>query len=155
MCELGIAADPGEVRSSAHFSDGVIGRRTPSAVAGVGGRDRWHGTAGRRPDPHDAAPPAPGAGVARILPGLGIFVVFAALFTPSGSQLLLGGGGFAVAALPLLWMGKLPADLPHFNDPNIYRHRDYDRIYRRGLIAGFGLVALEIAWIVCFAIFAG
>jgi hypothetical protein len=82
----------------------------------------------------------------RILPVLGMFVAFAAFAAPSGSQLVLGGVGFAIAALPLLWMGKLPADLPATRDPAIYGHPEYRQITRRGYIAGVALVILEIAW---------
>lgn len=61
---------------------------------------------------------------------------------------MLGGVGFAVAALPLFWMGQLPADIPLAGEPGLERHPDYRRIVRRGRIAGLALVFLEIAWIV-------
>lgn len=67
---------------------------------------------------------------------------------------MLGGGGFAVAALPLLWMGKLPADMPLAGESGLGRHPDYRRIVRRGRIAAVALVVLEIAWIAaCVALF--
>ncbi|MET3423055.1 hypothetical protein BJ973_002267 [Actinoplanes tereljensis] len=84
----------------------------------------------------------------RVLPALGSFLVFAGIAGPSSGQLLLGGGGFAVGALPLFWMGRLPADLPAAGDPGRGRHPDYRRIARRGRIAGAALVVLELAWIV-------
>jgi hypothetical protein len=87
----------------------------------------------------------------RVLPALGLFVVFAGIAGPSSGQLVLGGGGFAVAALPLFWMGKLPADMPSSRDRSIGRHPDYLRIVRRGRIAGVALVILEIAWIATLA----
>jgi hypothetical protein len=82
------------------------------------------------------------------MPALGFFLVFAGIAGPSSGQLVLGGGGFAVAALPLFWMGKLPADMPLAGEPGLGRHPDYRRIARRGRIAGLALVVLEIAWIV-------
>src|SRR4051812_11404552 len=84
----------------------------------------------------------------RVLPGLGFFLVFAGIAGPSSGQLVVGGGGLAVAALPLFWMGKLPADMPLAGEPGLGRHPDYRRIRRRGRIAGVALVLLEIAWIV-------
>jgi hypothetical protein len=87
----------------------------------------------------------------RVLPGLGIFLVFAAIAGPSSGQLVLGGGIFAVGALPLFWMGKLPADMPSSRNRSIGRHPDYLRVARRGRIAGFAIVVLEIAWAVTWA----
>lgn len=90
----------------------------------------------------------------RVLPPLGMFLVFAGIAGPSAGQLMFGGGGFAVAALPLFWMGKLPPDLPLAGEPGIGRHPEYRRIYRRGRIAGAAIVVLEIAWIAtCVALF--
>ncbi|GAA2583917.1 hypothetical protein GCM10010435_72140 [Winogradskya consettensis] len=70
---------------------------------------------------------------------------------PSFGQLVLGGGGFVVAALPLFWMGKLPADMPSSKDPGIDAHPDYARVARRGRIAGVAISILEIAWIIACA----
>lgn len=83
----------------------------------------------------------------RVLPALGFFLVLAGIAGPSSGQLVLGGGGFAVAALPLFWMGKLPADMPLAGESGLRLHPDYRRIARRGRIAGVALVVLEIAWI--------
>jgi hypothetical protein len=83
----------------------------------------------------------------RVLPALGLFLVLAGIAGPSSGQLVLGGGGFVVAALPLFWMGKLPADMPLAGESGVGRHPDYRRIARRGRIAGVALVVLEIAWI--------
>jgi hypothetical protein len=87
----------------------------------------------------------------RVLPAVGLLVVFAVSAGPSSGQLVLGGGMFAAAALPLFWMGKLPADMPSSRDPDIGRHPEYLRIARRGRIAGSALVILEIAWIATWA----
>jgi hypothetical protein len=84
----------------------------------------------------------------RVLPSLGFFLVFAGISGPSSGQLVLGGGGFAVGALPVFWMGKLPADLPLAGEPGRGRHPEYPRLVRRGRIAGLAFVVLEIAWIV-------
>jgi len=86
--------------------------------------------------------------VQRVLPGLGIFLVFAGVAGPSSGQLILGGGGFAILALPVFWMGRLPADMPLAGEPGLGRHPEYRRIRRRGWIAGVTAVVLEIAWIV-------
>jgi len=83
----------------------------------------------------------------RLLPALGLFVVYAATAGRSSGQLVLAGGGLAVAALPLFWMGKLPADMPSSRDRGVGRHPDYLRVARRGRIAGLAIVVLEIAWI--------
>ncbi|GAA2482284.1 hypothetical protein [Winogradskya humida] len=88
----------------------------------------------------------------RVLPALGIFLLFALTAGPSSGQLVLGGGGFAVAALPLFWMGKLPADMPSAKDPGIGSHPDHPRVARRGRIAGIAIVILEIAWITTYAV---
>ncbi|GAA2614576.1 hypothetical protein [Paractinoplanes durhamensis] len=80
-------------------------------------------------------------------PAVGLLVVVLAIGRRNSGQLLLGGGVLAVAALPLFWMGKLPADMPSSQDRSIGRHPEYLRVARRGRIAGVAIVVLEIAWI--------
>jgi hypothetical protein len=86
----------------------------------------------------------------RLLPAFGAFLVYSATVGRGPEQLVLAGGGLAVGALPLLWMGKLPADMPSARDRTIGRHPGYLRIARRGRIAGVAIVVLEIAWIATF-----
>ena len=95
----------------------------------------------------------------RVLPAVGLLLLFQVVAGSPAGQLVLGGGIFAAGALPLFWMGKLPvfwmdklpADLPSARDPSIGRHPGYLRVVRRGRIAGAALVILGIAWIATWA----
>jgi hypothetical protein len=42
----------------------------------------------------------------------------------------------AAAALPLLWMGALPQDMPSARDPACRQHPQYEAVARRGRVAG-------------------
>jgi hypothetical protein len=79
--------------------------------------------------------------------GIGLFVVFTALAGSPRSVLWFAGGGFLVAAVPLLWMGRLPADMPSAKDPAARSHPSYDAVARRGRIAGIAILLLEVLWI--------
>lgn len=79
--------------------------------------------------------------------GIGLFIVFTALAGSPRSVLWLAGGGFLVAAAPLLWMGRLPADMPSARDPAARAHPSYDVVARRGRIAGIAILLLEVLWI--------
>jgi hypothetical protein len=56
--------------------------------------------------------------------------------------------GFAVSSLSLLWMGKLPADMPSAQDPACRSHPQYAQVARRGRIVGVAIVVLTIALVV-------
>lgn len=53
--------------------------------------------------------------------------------------------GFAADALPLLWMGKVPADMPSAKNPECRHHPEYPRVARRGRIAGVVIVGVTIS----------
>jgi hypothetical protein len=86
---------------------------------------------------------------------IGIFFVVmligAGVRSADRPTLLLSGGGLAVAALPLPFIGRLPADVPSRRYPTIEEHPRYPQLYRRGIIAGLAVVVLEITWIVFWA----
>lgn len=56
--------------------------------------------------------------------------------------------GFTLCSLPLLWMGKLPADMPSAQGPAVRRHPQYAQVARRGRIAGVAMGVLTIAMVV-------
>ncbi|WP_329568472.1 hypothetical protein [Kitasatospora sp. NBC_01266] len=63
----------------------------------------------------------------------------------SKGSLWFGASIFTLAAIPLLWMGKLPADLPSAKDPAARRrHPQYRELERRGRIAGVGMILLIV-----------
>jgi hypothetical protein len=51
----------------------------------------------------------------------------------------------AVVALPLLWMGPLPQDMPSARDPACRHHPQYERVAHRGRIAGSIMVIAIVA----------
>jgi hypothetical protein len=53
----------------------------------------------------------------------------------------------AAVALPLLWMGPLPQDMPSARDPACRQHPQYEAVARRGRIAG-SIVVIAISAIV-------
>lgn len=55
--------------------------------------------------------------------------------------------GFTLCSLPVLWMGKLPSDMPHAQDPAVRQHPQYVQVARRGRIAGVAMVVLAIAMV--------
>jgi len=101
-------------------------------------------------------PPAlrTGEGGRSVVLGLGLFLVFAALGGSPRGMLWFAGGGFAAAAIPLLWMGRLPADMPSAKDPAIRAHPRYKEVARRGAIAGIGIAVLTVAWIIAAVVIA-
>lgn len=76
--------------------------------------------------------------------GAAVFVAATAVSRDSRGALWFGAIGFLVASFPLLWMGKLPADMPPASDPAVYRHPQYKEIARRGRIAGLAIVVLAV-----------
>jgi hypothetical protein len=53
--------------------------------------------------------------------------------------------GLGVCSLPLLGIGRLPADMPDARDPACRRHPQYDEVARRGRAAGIALCVLIVA----------
>lgn len=84
--------------------------------------------------------------------GLGLILIPAVL-RHDPATLWFVGAGCALVALPLLWMGRLPADMPSGRDPRSRAHPRYREVARRGRIAGIAIAASEIAWIVAFFVF--
>jgi hypothetical protein len=74
----------------------------------------------------------------------GLFILLTALTPNPRQNLWFGGVLLAVAALPLRWMGKLPEDMPSARDPSARLHPKYRQVARRGRIAGFAIVVLEV-----------
>lgn len=87
-----------------------------------------------------------GEGTASVVAGMAVFVLCGV--STSRAVLWLGAVGFAVAALPLLWMGRLPPDMPSAQDPASRLHPQYRKFARRGLIAGLAIAVLEVCVIV-------
>ncbi len=46
----------------------------------------------------------------------------------------------AFVALPLMWMGPLPQDMPSARDPACRQHPQYETVARRGRMAGYMMV---------------
>ena len=74
---------------------------------------------------------------------LGISLVVVLVFAGRANPVALwfAGGFFVIAALTLLPMGRLPPNMPLRGEP------EYQRIARRGRLAGALLVVGEVAWI--------
>jgi|EndMetStandDraft_7_1072992.scaffolds.fasta_scaffold115569_2 hypothetical protein len=89
-----------------------------------------------------------GRGVRSVAVGAAIFLVWAALSRSPREVLLVGSTGFFTSALPLLWMGPLPADMPSAKDPAVRQHPRYKEVQRRGKIAGFAIVFLSLGSII-------
>lgn len=77
-----------------------------------------------------------------------LFLAWAGTSREACLSLFMGGVGLFVAALPLAWMGRLPADMPSARDRAVRSHPRYREIARRGRIAGIGIVVLEILVII-------
>lgn len=92
------------------------------------------------------APAVRGLGGAFGLGGLLVLLLVGPAVRGDRASLWFGGGFFGVAGLALLLVGRLPTSAPPF-----YNHPRYPEMVRRGRLAGVALVALEVAWIVAFA----
>lgn len=98
-------------------------------------------------------PPALRRGEGTVSVAAGIAVFLAVGLCASRPVLWLGALGFAVAAVPLLWMGRLPRDMPSARDPASRQHPEYSQTARRGRVAGLAIVVLEVCVIVLSAIY--
>jgi hypothetical protein len=87
-----------------------------------------------------------GEGTVSVAVGIGLFLLIG--LAASRAVLWLGAVGFTVAALPLLWMGRLPPDMPSARDPASRQHPPYRQTARRGRFAGLAIVVLEVCVIV-------
>ena len=84
-----------------------------------------------------------GEGRQSVLVGLGLFLVILARSHSRGS-LLFTAILCGLAALPLLWMGRMPADMPSARDPAIKEHPQYRAVARRGRIAAVAMFGLLV-----------
>ena len=50
-----------------------------------------------------------------------------------------------LTVIPLFWLGRMPADMPLARDPAVRHHPQYREFRRRGIRAGFGIVAGVLA----------
>lgn len=92
-------------------------------------------------------------------PGWSVVLALLLFFAVAGFSnnyrtiLWFGGTGFFVLSFPLLWMGKLPADMPSARDPRVCQHPRYKEIVRRGRITGATMVILVIIQVTLSAIY--
>lgn len=95
--------------------------------------------------------PAPlrrGSGGRSVAAGAVAFIVMVALLGHPRAALWFGGVGFTLSSLPLLWMGRLPADMPDSRDPAIHQYPGYPQIRRRGRIAGAAIGVLVLVTLI-------
>ncbi|MBY8882609.1 hypothetical protein [Actinacidiphila acidipaludis] len=74
-----------------------------------------------------------------------LFMAASALSRNPRGALWFGAIGFLMTSLPLLWMGRLPADMPSAKDPRARQHPQYGEVARRGRIAGLAILVLVVA----------
>lgn len=94
-----------------------------------------------------------GKGGRSVAVGAALFLLWSGISRDPRSVLWIGSVGFVMAALPLFWMGRLPADMPDARDPTARQHPRYVEVERRGRIAGCAMIALLITGIVLSEIF--
>jgi len=82
-----------------------------------------------------------GEGRRSVLVALGLLLVILARSSSRGT-LWYAAVLCGVTALPLLWMGRLPADMPSARDPAIREHPRYPEFARRGRIVSVAIFAL-------------
>jgi hypothetical protein len=90
-------------------------------------------------------------GTVSVVAGIGVFLAIG--LSASRAVLWLGAVGSTVAAVPLLWMGRLPRDMPSARDPASREHPQYRQVARRGRIAGLMIVVLDVCVIVLSAVY--
>lgn len=85
--------------------------------------------------------------------GVALFVMAAPLSRDPRAALWFGAVGFPAASFPLLWVGRLPADMPPAWDPRVRQHPRYAEVARWGRIAGLAIAVLAVTEVVLSAVF--
>jgi len=83
---------------------------------------------------------------------LAMVIAWSGVNRDSRIALLITALGGVFGTLPMLWMGKIPADMPSAKDPRIGLHPRYGEIRRRGLIAGLSFCVIQLLVIVVVAV---